>query len=377
MIYFDNAATSFPKAPGVAEAVSEALCSPMGNSGRSSHVSSLKASRLLYETRKLAADYFSHPAPERVIFTSGATESLNTAIFGMITKDANILTTMMEHNAVARPLRNLFNHAGMSLVHIHSDNFGYIDLKAFEVLVTEGKFNLVVINGESNVTGTIQPLDRMIELLEARGIPYIIDGAQLTGDVKVDLSGMHRGCYCCSGHKGLLSPAGIGLLILGDACSIDPLLLGGTGSKSDSDIQPDFLPDALESGTRNIHGIAGLRASLSYLLSRADAFRIKHEINEYLFSRLEAIEGIILHSPAEHRGSVISFTCEGYEIDEVTEFLDEEGIACRMGMHCAPWAHNHIGTAEGGGTIRISTGLFTTRDEIDQFISLLGGYLHG
>ncbi len=375
-IYLDNGATSYPKAPGVAKAIYNSLTNEMGNANRSSHRASIDSSRLLFEVRELAADYFSYPQSSRIIFTSGATESLNTAIYGLITEGAKVLTTPMEHNSVSRPLRSLEDRKGILIEYVTCDDLGSISLDKLEEELDSVEPEIFIFTGESNVTGAINPLDMIIPIMEKKNIPYIIDGTQLTGDVPIDLSAMNHGSFCCSAHKGLLGPTGVGLMIIGESLQPRPLIYGGTGSKSDSDIQPEIMPDYYESGTLNFHGIAGLKTALAYLIEREDSYQVKNEITQYLYDSLSVLPGVLLYSPSDHRGSVISFCYENSSISELTEYLDDHGYSVRMGLHCSPWAHTHIGTFDTGGTLRVSPGLFTTSKDIDSFIKQLQDYTH-
>ncbi len=367
-IYLNNGATSYPKAPGVAQAVFVALSQEMGNANRSSHRSSIDASRLLFEVREQIASYFSFHSSDRIIFTSGSTEALNIAINGLLTEEMRVLTTPMEHNSVSRPLRVLQHEKGIKIDLVSCDSYGTILLKALTNRIESNHFDLFIFTGESNVTGAINPINDILPILEDHRIPYIIDGAQITGDTSIDLSAMHYGIFCCSAHKGLLGPTGVGIMIIGDQVNPRPLIYGGTGSKSDSDTQPEFLPDQYESGTLNLHGIAGLKAALEYLLNRSDRYSIKRENSDHLYSALKSISEINLFSPPHNRGSVVSFTIKRNQTSDITEFLNSRGFAIRSGMHCSPWAHEHLGTLEEGGTLRVSPGLFTTKDEIDAFI---------
>lgn len=371
-IYLDQAATSYPKAPGVAQAVYESLSSESANANRSSYASAVRSSRLLYRVRKQLSTYFGFPHPERILFSSGATESLNLVIRGMVPQGGSVLVSPMEHNAVSRVLTDLHEQSHCTITSMEADSFGFPDLSAFARQLDLLSPDLTVFTGESNVTGTIFPISQMIELLEARGLSYCIDGAQLTGDMPVGLQAMHHGAFCCSAHKGLLAPTGVGILLLGSGLDPKPLIHGGTGSQSDSDRQPAILPDRYESGTPNIHGITGLQAALTYLLAHGRRlYAQKREISEHLYAQLQQFPDIRIHSPEHGRGSVISWTHARLSVSDIAAVFDREQVAQRMGMHCAPWAHRHIGTYDGGGTIRFSTGSETTREEIDHLIDLM------
>lgn len=364
-IYLDNAATSFPKAPGTAEAVMRAICSPMGNPGRASHKESIDSSRILFEVRELVSRYFSFPASERILYTSGATESINIAVQGLVHENDTIVTTVMEHNAVARLLRHLEAVKGVHIEFLPSDEDGRVILEEAQRLIDRISPDLAVFTGESNVNGVMNPVEGLMDIFEERDIPYCIDAAQLTGDAVIDLSAMSCGSYCCSAHKGLLGPTGVGLLMLGTSCAPEPLVYGGTGSASSSDLQPLGLPDRYESGTRDFHGISGLKASLEYILAHPELMQDKHRMTALLYERLSSYDHLRMISPGANRGSVLSIQFTEHDLSETAHILDSRHVAQRMGMHCAPWAHEHIGTYASGGTIRLSPGPFTTEAEID------------
>ncbi len=370
-IYLDNAATSYPKAPGVAEAVYQAILSETANSGRASYGSSIESSRLLFTVREQLASYFHVLDSRHVIFSSGATESINTVIHGIVPEHGTVLVSPMEHNAVSRPLRYLEAIKHISIHRFSCDRFGFPDLADIRSKLDELHPDLTIFTGESNVTGAIFPYKEILSLLEERHLHYLIDGAQLTGDIPVDLSDMRYGAYCCSAHKGLLSPTGVGITLLSEHMFPTPVKRGGTGSRSDSDQQPDFLPDAFESGTLNLHGIAGLHAALTYLLAEPDIYSRKRTISDYLFAELRRCDGIEILSPEVNRGAVISIRPRHISLTALTALLDDNNIAQRMGLHCAPWAHDHIGTLDGGGTIRFSPGPSTSVRDIDTLIQIL------
>ncbi|MGM0431272.1 MAG: aminotransferase class V-fold PLP-dependent enzyme [Spirochaetota bacterium] len=377
-IYLDNAATSFPKAPGVSQAVYHALNQETANANRSSYDSAVAASKLLYSTRKLVADYFRVAEPKYVIFTSGATEGLNTVIQGILSPGATVLTTPAEHNAVARPLRYLQQEQHIEIRWAACDRFGRLQLAEVEQELSQHRPDLFVWTAQSNVTGAQNPVAELITLCERLKVPYLIDGAAAAGDLPIDLSQMAHGAFCCSAHKGLLAPTGLGLMMLSENLLPEPLMQGGTGSRSQFDLQPDFLPDAYESGTRNIHAIAGLQASMRYLTETPTLPAQQQKITDYLYEQLSQLHSkITILSPELHRGCVISFLPVDIDLGEFSLELQDNGIAHRMGLHCAPWTHHHTGTLKTGGTIRLSPGPFTTVSEIDQTVECIKEIIYG
>jgi selenocysteine lyase/cysteine desulfurase len=374
-VYLDHAATSFPKAPGVAQHVAHALSSPTGNPGRSADTPSVEASRLMHRVRSLAAEFFNVDESKHVIFTSGATEGLNCALHGLLEPSGTVVTTPIEHNAVARPLRTIRAH----ITTVQADDQGIPDLDAVYTILKRRRPELFIFNAESNVTGAISPVQELIEVSEALEVPYLIDGSQLTGDQDIDLSSMRHGMFCCSAHKGLLGPTGVGFMIVSEQLRPRSLIQGGTGSDSGADLQPSFLPDSYESGTPNIHGIAGMEPAFRYLLdNNMEIYQAKSSISAYMFSRLHSLQDdVAIQSPLNNRGSIVSFSPKHMDMAEVSYRLTQQKIIHRMGMHCAPWAHNHIGTYTQGGTIRFSVGHTTTKKEIDVAIEILKEIIHG
>jgi cysteine desulfurase / selenocysteine lyase len=372
-VYLDNASTSWPKAPGVVEAVASSLRDG-GSPGRGSHDSAVSADRVVYAARKETAALFGFPESSRVIFTPGTTESLNLVIRGTLAHSQRALVSGMEHNAVMRPLRAMQRELGVTVAEFACDRSGRPDLHSFEELLGRTP-DLLVFTAASNVTGTVFPF-REMALIAAAVSPatlVAIDGAQVAGEIPIDLSSFPFDFFCLSAHKGLLAPPGVGVLFLGPRASPRPLVYGGTGSDSGSEDQPSFLPDRYESGTQNVPAIAGLLAAVRHAAARgvAELARQRTRAAEGLREGLSRLDGVALHGPdrREERLSILSMSHRSIPLDELARGLDERGIACRMGFHCAPAAHRTIGTRASGGTIRLSPGPFTAPDEIDLAVA--------
>jgi cysteine desulfurase family protein len=374
MIYLDNAATSFPKAPGTAAAVSRFLNKVGANSGRSSHPQARESSSIIFNCREILADFFGNLNSDRIIFTSNATESLNIAILGMVMEGATVLTSSIEHNSVMRPLRFLEQTRGIKILKFRADRFGFPDLKDFHEKL-KIKPDFLVFSAASNVTGVIVPFEEMSLTASREGIPVCVDGAQLAGSRKIDLTGTGIDLFAFSGHKGLLGPTGTGGLYIGEKADPAPIYFGGTGSRSSEELQPSFMPDKYESGTPNIAGIAGLLESVGYINKIGIKTITEREniLSELLIKGLKEIDSLAIFSPlGEHEHTAaVSINSSRMSISELTLQLDRKEIAVRMGLHCSPATHRTIGTFEAGGTVRLSPGYFTTEKEIEKTINII------
>lgn len=369
LIYLDNAATSWPKPPGVAAAMAECLSTAGGNPGRSGHRLSLAAGRAMYEVREALAELLGAPDPLRVIFTHNATAAINLALAGLVRPGRRVVCASMEHNAVMRPLRALVQ-SGVELEVVQCAPDGTLDPAAMARAVTPGT-RLVVVNHASNVTGTLAPVAAVAEVVRRAGALLLVDAAQTAGTYPIDMEALGIDLVAFTGHKGLLGPPGTGGLILNkrvDPAELAPLVRGGTGSRSEEEVQPEDLPDKYESGTPNFAGIAGLGAGLAFIRARGVAALRAHEMEmaNILREGLRAIPGVTVYGPSdpEQRVAVVSFTAAGLPVSDIGFRLDEEfGILSRVGLHCAPAAHRTIGTFPGG-TVRFAPGVFTTADEV-------------
>ncbi len=373
MIYLDTAATSWPKPPEVLRAMTDVLERAGGNPGRSGHALSIEAARVMYDTREDIARFFNSNDPLRVIFTSNVTHAINIVLRGLLRPGDRVVTTSMEHNAVMRPLRHL-ERAGVEVEVVSAHADGQLDT-ADIARALDAKTRLVVVNHASNVVGTILPVADIAPLAHRAGALLLVDAAQTAGVLPLDMAEMGIDLLAFTGHKGLLGPPGIGGLVIGDhvgAAQIEPLIRGGTGSQSELEEQPEYLPDKFESGTPNIVGIVGLRAGIRWITERGvENIRAQEmELAEMLLDGLRAIPGVRLYGTGntERSTAIVSMTVENRTVSEIGLALDEEyGIMARVGLHCAPAAHRTIGSFPGG-TVRLAPGVFTTREDIDQTI---------
>lgn len=374
MIYLDYAATSWPKPPEVLRAMTDFLERAGGSPGRAGHRLSIAAGRIVYEAREAVAALFQVEDPQRVILTANATHGINIALRGCLRRGDRIVTTGMEHNAVMRPLRAL-EREGVAVVVVPCAADGALDLNAMRRALTAGA-RLVAVTHASNVTGTILPVQDVAALARAAGALLLVDAAQTAGAVPIDMPALGIDLLAFTGHKGLCGPPGTGGLVLGDrvdAMALAPLYRGGTGSRSESEEQPEDLPDKFEGGTPNGVGIAGLGAAVQFVMKRGVEAIRAHEatLTSILLDGLHGIPGIHVYGPADprRRTAVVSFTVAGRQVSELGTRLDEEhGILCRVGLHCAPAAHRTIGTFPGG-TVRMAPGIFTTRQAVETAVN--------
>lgn len=373
MIYLDNAATTWPKPASVYQAVDHCLRNMGANPGRGGHSMARAASMLLYETREALAELFGIDDANQLVFTHNATDAVNMAILGFLNPGDTIVTTAMEHNAVARAVR-LAEARGAQVIVIPCNRAGQLDMEAMTAVLRQ-KPKAVIMTHASNVTGTIMPVAEVGKLTQQLGITLMVDASQTAGVETIDVAAMGIDVLAFSGHKGLLGPQGTGGLYVHESVSIKPLRVGGTGSLSESDQQPEFMPDRLESGTPNTPGIAGLRAGVQFILqTKQNEIRARElALTKQLLAGLAAIPAVSIHGlPGTHgRTAVVSFTLADRDSGEIAHILDREyAIACRSGLHCAPWAHQTMGTLKTG-TVRLSPGYFTSESEIEQVLAAI------
>lgn len=377
MIYFDNAATTMKKPPQVSEAVLNALGN-MGNSGRGAHGATLGASRIIYDTRVLLGELFGISAPERIAFTSNATEALNTAISGMFKKGDHVITTECEHNSVLRPLYRK-EKEGVELTILptlknEKRKQGILDYASFENAVKPNT-KAIVITHASNLTGNITDLKTVSSFAKKHGLLLVADASQSAGVLPLDVEKLGIDVLCFTGHKGLLGPQGTGGIYVREGVEIQPLKVGGSGVHSYDKNHASQMPAALEAGTLNAHGIAGLHGALEYLKETGiETIRQKEmELLKYFLEGVREIEGITLYGnpELEHRVATVALNIRNYDSGEVADWLWEEyEIAVRSGAHCAPLMHNALGTKEQGA-VRFSFSHYNTKEETDLAIRAL------
>ena len=369
-VYLDHAATSFPKAPGVADAMSAYLLRNGANVNRGTYQRASSAAMTVLETRLQLKELFHFPGEEtHVLFTPGHTYGLNQILCGFLQPGDHVIVSSMEHNAVMRPLTAL-RERGVSFSRIPADRAGRTQSKDLLPLIRDNT-RLVMVSHASNVSGTLFPLHETAELCHRAGIPLAVDAAQTAGHFDIDFEKLHLAALSVPGHKGLLGPQGIGALLLDAAFAerLRPLVTGGTGSASDSEIQPDYMPDRFESGTVNLPGIFGLHAALDYLLKTGVSALGKREraLTKLFLNELNALP-VHIAGPAscEEQVGVVSldFTDNGLDNGEIAYLLERDfGIMTRVGLHCSPNAHRMLGTFPQG-SVRFSFGFQTTEEDL-------------
>ena len=369
-MYFDHSATSYPKPDCVKQAVYESL-DLYGNAGRGSYPLSLRAGRLLYQTRELCKEFFHAPVNSSVVFTSGATESLNIVIQGLFHRGDHIVTTRMEHNAVLRPLYEM-ERRGISLSYLNVNELGIIDPHLEEELIQKQP-KAVICTHASNVTGNITDLKTLSRICHQHAILLIIDAAQTAGHYPIDMEEDGIDILCFSGHKGLLGPAGCGGIIMRKDYGIHPLLYGGSGFDSYSHKQPENLPERLEAGTLPISAIAGMQAGIRYIqqIGIEEIYRKEYHLASLFYEGIKDLSGIQFAGDmeAKDRCAIVSFTLESLDSAELTDILiNEYDIAVRGGAHCAPLVHRHFHTEESGLT-RFSFGYDQSEEEVLRAIT--------
>lgn len=364
LTWLDCAATSHHRPPQVAQAVLHHLVDIGASAGRGGHRLAVQASRELFQARRALATLLGVSDPARVILGSSATEALNLALHGLLRPGDHVVSTAMEHNAVARPLSAL-RATGVQETVVPADPWGRIHPGALRAALRP-QTRLVVVHHASNVSGTLQDLAALREA--SRGHLLLVDAAQTAGAVPIDVDGLGVDLLAASGHKGLLGPAGTGLLVLPADLDLPPRMQGGTGSASEDERQPAFLPDRLESGTRNGPGIAGLLAGVQWLLDQGVPALRAAQVARFqpFIDALDAIPGLSRVGPpsAAERTPTVSIQLQGWDPSDLALALDREhGVLVRAGLHCAPRAHKALSTWPQG-TVRLSAGPFTTVDEL-------------
>lgn len=369
MIYMDSSATSFLKPPQVEEAVCRAFHT-MGNAGRGAHAATLGAARMIYDTREKLAELFHIGDPSRIAFTSNATESLNIAIGGLILPGDHVITTACEHNSVLRPLY-VKESQGADLAILEADGKGRIAYEKLEQ-VRQKHTKAVVITHASNLTGNVTDLARVSAFTQKYGILLIVDASQTAGSIPIDVEKMGIDVLCFTGHKGLMGPQGTGGIYVREGICIMPLKVGGSGIHSFDRDHPSDMPTALEAGTANGHGIAGLNAALDFL--KETGIEAVHQKEAELAGRFAEsvgnIPGVVLYGDfsAKLRAPIVSLNIKELDSAAVSDILWEDYEICvRAGAHCAPLMHQALGTVEQGA-VRFSFSYFNTEEEVDAAV---------
>jgi len=371
MIYLDNAATSFPKPKRVYERMNQFLREEAANPGRSGHRLSVAAEGQIVQARSLLAKFFGAKNPERIIFTLNCTDSLNIAIKGALRDGDHVITTVLEHNSVLRPLNALEAYGKITVTKIHPSKDGFIDPQDIKKAFQKNT-KLIAMTHASNVIGVVQPIREIGRLVREAGALFLVDAAQTAGVISIDVERDFIDLLAFPGHKSLYGPPGTGGLYVGERAKLIPWREGGTGFDSQSRTQPETLPFLLEGGTPNSVGIVGLKEGVDFILGEGLEKIQIHErsLVKKLRQELKEVPGLKLHGTDDVTKSVapVSFVIDGIEPQEFSIVLDQSfQIAVRAGLHCAPLMHEMLGTAPQG-SIRFSPGYFNTLAEIDQAI---------
>ncbi len=365
MIYLDNAATTIHKPESVIEAVTDAM-RHVGNSARGTHAGSLDAARVIFETRMKAAQLFGCPDPTRVAFTSNVTESLNLAINGLLDAGDHVITTMLEHNSVLRPLYRLEEERGVEMSIVPADQNGCVIYDDFEKMIRPNT-RAIVTTHISNLTGNMLNVARIGKIAHEHGLIYIVDAAQSAGNIPIDMAAMDIDVLCFTGHKGLYGPQGTGGVCVMPGVEIRPFKVGGTGVQTYLKTQPKDMPVRLEAGTMNAHGLAGLSAAIDFINETGEDQIHQHEMTlmKAFYQEVSKIDGVKIYGDfSGDRGAIVSINIRDYDSSEVSDYLMQEyEIATRPGAHCAPLMHEALGTTDQGA-VRFSFSYFNQMDDV-------------
>ena len=383
-LYLDNAATTFPKPPAVAQAVYDYMTGSGASINRGCYSAAYAVEEQVLETRQLLCELFHGPDCRNVVFTKNITESLNVLLKGFLRPGDHVLTSSMEHNAVMRPLVQM-EQAGVSFTRVPCDGQGRLDVDSLEHCLRPNT-RLVVMTHASNVCGTVLPIARVGRFCLEHGLRFFVDSAQTAGVLEIDMAAAHIDALAFTGHKGLLGPQGTGGFVLADglAAEIEPLLSGGTGSLSHTEEVPDFLPDRFEPGTLNLPGILGLRQGLLFLRETGLAAVRNHEkaLAQRFREGLRPLEDagllrVLAGGTGVEQVGVVSVQTLRRELSQAAFDLDDRfGIQARVGLHCAPAAHKTLGSYPTG-SIRFSFGWYNTQEQTDRALSALAEVCHG
>lgn len=369
MIYMDNAATTMQKPKEVIQAVAAAMES-MGNAGRGAHGASLSASRTVYDTRELLCRFFNGTSPRQIVFTANSTESLNIAIKGVLNPGDHVVTTVMEHNSVLRPLYEM-EEKGVELTFVKTDERGVMDLTDLEAAIRTDTKAIVCTNG-SNLTGNYVDVEAVGAIAAKYNVLLIVDASQTAGVFPIDVQKMHIDILCFTGHKSLLGPQGTGGMYVREGLEVRPLLSGGSGVQTYSKTHPKEMPTALEAGTLNGHGIAGLHAAVEYLMAEGiDKIRTREqELMWRFYEGVKDIPNVKVYGDfaTKNRCPIVTLNIGAYDSSEVGDaLLMDYDISIRPGAHCAPLMHEALGTVRQGA-VRFSFSHYNTEEEVDTAI---------
>ncbi|GAB6178868.1 aminotransferase class V-fold PLP-dependent enzyme [Desulfotomaculum defluvii] len=373
MVYFDSAATSWPKPPEVWQAMQHFIQEIGASPGRAGHKRTVMANKIVDETRQHLAELFNVDKRERIIFTLNATDSLNLAIKGLLKPGEHVVTSSMEHNSVTRPLYTLRAY-GVEVTKINCDQQGNIDVEEIERAIRPNT-RAIVMTHASNVTGTIMPVEEVGKIAAKYNLYFILDAAQTAGLLDIDVKRFNISMLTFPGHKSLMGPQGTGGIYIREGVPLLTLREGGTGSGSETPTQPEMMPEKYESGTLNAVGIAGLGAGVKYIRKVGLAKIREHEMSltKKFLEMAKEIGGLHIygHPNVDNRVPVVSFRIDGYKAGQVGDRLDKEyDIACRAGLHCAPDAHHTLGSFDEK-LVRFSFSYFNKPDEVDYAINAL------
>lgn len=372
LIYLDHAATSYPKPQSVSRAMEDALRTKGGNPGRSGHTLSLRAARAVYECREKVCSLFHFDKPENVIFTQNTTYALNMAIKGVVRSGDHVVTSNLEHNSVLRPLYTLSRTRGVTYsLFDATDDDDEQTVYCFKRALRDNT-RVAVVTAASNVCGKLLPIRAIGAVCRAKGITLIVDCAQAGGIVPLDASVLNADFLCFAGHKGLYGPQGTGILLCCGNRVPEPLAEGGNGVQSESREMGEALPERLEAGTVNTPGICGLSAGIDFVKSvgTEEIFGRSLHMTRYLTDRLFEIDGVTVYGDYGVKAPVVLINKEGFSPNRLSSLLSDHGICTRGGLHCAPTAHEVLGSGKEGG-LRISLGHGNTKGELDRFLSVL------
>lgn len=371
MIYFDNAATTLHKPQEVIDAVIKAMTS-MGNAGRGNTSASMEASHIIFDTRENLAKLFNIKDSSRIAFTCNSTEALNIAIKGSLTTGDHVITTMLEHNSVLRPLYEMENK-GVELSIIQADKLGNISYDEIQSLIKNNTKSIVCTHG-SNLTGNLVDIEKIGKICKEHNLLFIVDASQTAGVFPIDVKKMNIDILCFTGHKSLLGPQGTGGIFVKEGIEVTPLKSGGTGILTYSKNQPSIMPTHLEAGTLNGHGIAGLNAGIEFI-NKIGMKKIREKEENLMwrfYNKVKELPHIKIYGDfsKKERCPIVTLNIDNYDSGDIAEELLNYGVATRAGGHCAPLMHEALGTIKQGA-VRFSFGYFNTEEEVDEVIKII------